>query len=95
MRFYYGKDNGYFVRRLSICILSSIFWGLMANKRVVYQMIIGFVIGLISGILAYFLMLKIDENADMQVAFHVVGCTIFIILFFLSEFLNSWKIRSN
>ena len=87
MRYYSGKDNGAFVRIYSITILSSLFYLIMSIKFRIIQLIKGFFIGFFSSIVSYILvglfLHKIFSNFGLT--FHVLGCLIFILIFFMIE----------
>ena len=51
LRFYSGKDNGYFVRIGSIVVLSSILWALMSDQNRTRNFLWGLLIGILSSIL--------------------------------------------
>jgi hypothetical protein len=93
LRFYSGKDNGYFVRLASICILSSIFWALMTDYSRIKHGILGFVIGIASALIAYFSLISLEDNAMNQVIFHILACLVFMTTFFL--FHKSRTIKNN
>jgi|GEM_PF-981322 len=93
LRFYSGKDNGYSVRLVSICVLSSIFWALMPDRGSIKYGLAGFVIGIASAFIAYFLMVSFEENATNQIIFHVLACFIFMITFYLIH--KSTTIKNN
>lgn len=80
LRFYYGKDNGYFVRLESICVLSAAFWALMTDHSRVKYFITGFFIGLFAAIFAY--LLPFEENARTQVIFHILACLLSMAAYF-------------
>ncbi|MBB4805063.1 hypothetical protein HNP38_000335 [Chryseobacterium defluvii] len=100
LRFYYGKDNGYFIRVESICILSSIFWIIMSDySRIkskimliitgVFLSITGFIVGAFSSIISYLIMTGIsNDNCKTQVIFHILACLIFMTIFYL---INRWR----
>ena len=87
MRFYYGKDDGIFVRLESICELSTLFFLVMSKHNRVLNIIIGFFAGLFSSIFTYLVVLgcfhKYLNNNDL--VFHIISCLVFIKLFFVIE----------
>ena len=91
LRFYSGKDNGYFVRLQSICILSTFFWTLMTNHSRIKYGLAGFFIGLISAFVAYFSLISLEENATSQVIFHLLACFIFMTMFFILNKIRTIK----
>lgn len=87
LRFYSGKDDGAFVRLESIVIMSSFFYLFMSKKYRIIQFIGGFFIGLLSGIIGYILvgLLLYRVFSDFGLTFHILGCIIFMVIFFLIE----------
>lgn len=92
LRFYSGKDNGYFARLESICILSAIFWTIMSDQNKIKNFFIGLLIGLLSSISSYLVMLNFEENAINQLIFHIIACLIFITTYFI---MNITLIKKN
>lgn len=88
LKFYHGKDNGAFVEFESICILSAIFFLIMSKKNKIINCIIGFILGIIIGIFSY---LMLANFGIFGLAFNVVGCLLFIIVFFVLE---KWKVKT-
>jgi high-affinity Fe2+/Pb2+ permease len=84
MRFYTGKDDGYLVRIESICLFSTILFYCLGRKSWLLNIIIGFVVGLIASVIAYFLISFIYMK-DTGLVFHITACLIFIVIFLFSE----------
>lgn len=61
--FYQGKDNGIFARFEVVVISSALFFFLIARKNNLFNLAIGFIIGILSGIISYFLAVFIPSNA--------------------------------
>ena len=95
MRFYYGKDNGYFRRIESIVIFSTMFFLVLSrNKRLLYTLY-GFITGLISVIVSYvFISILLNKlllsNTDLVFHFFAIGICIFW-FFILERLLNRNK----
>jgi hypothetical protein len=87
MRFYFGKDDGYVIRILSIFSFSSIFFLLVSRQQRLLQLIKGFFVGIASIVISYFLVLflldKIGLNTDL--IFHIFACILSVSTFFFLE----------
>lgn len=65
LRFYYGKDTGYFIRIESIVILNTIFFFLMGfekKKQIINCIILGFIGGVIGLFLSVFCYLLVPSD---------------------------------
>jgi len=88
MRFYSGKDNGAIVVIESTAILSSLFYLFMSKRYKFIQFVGGGLLGVISSIVSYLIvaLFRLDKILnDLILTFHILGCIIFIIIFFLIE----------
>jgi len=86
MRFYTGKDDGAFIILQSICILSAVFYFIMAKTKRWLYLFIGFFAGIVSSIIGYFLAVFISSSTGQLVLlFHILGCATFILSFFMIE----------
>lgn len=95
MRYYAGKDNGLFARFESIVVSSALFFLLLTKMNRILDLFIGFVIGIISGILGYFLTLIFSNETVNDIFYHVFGTILFMMAFFLIEkYSNSKKTNS-
>ena len=54
MKFYQGKDNGYFKRIESVVLFSSVFFFIVPRQFRLLQLLKGFFIGIASVIISYF-----------------------------------------
>lgn len=86
LRFYHGKDDGAFVEFQSICILSALFFLVMSKKNKIINCLIGFVLGIIIGIFSYLFLAYIGV---FGLTFNIIGCLLFMILFFVFEKIES------
>jgi drug/metabolite transporter (DMT)-like permease len=85
MRFYSGKDNGFVVRIESICMLSTLFFFMMCKQKRILNSILGFVIGIISSVVCYFVAFIFIDNSNTGLLFHILSCLYFVMVFFLIE----------
>jgi len=81
--YYYGKDDGFFRRIESICLLSSLFFGVMTKRTWWIQSLIGFIVGILSSIVSYFLWYYLFD--DNGLSFHIISCLLSILTFFLIQ----------
>lgn len=75
LRFYYGKDTGYFIRIESIVILNTIFFFLMGfekKKQIINCIILGFIGGVIGLFLSFFSYLLVPSDY-YGLTFHVTS----------------------
>ena len=86
LRFYQGKDNGFSARLISVCLLSALFYSVLTENHKVKMFVFGFVIGLVASISSYFIWFFFFD--DYGLSFHVIACTLFIILYFFNESRN-------
>jgi len=93
MRFYRSKDNGYFVRLESICIMSTLFFLVMSRERKLLNAVIGLLAGLVFSIVWYMLTIYIPDDRTSAIVFHVMACVSFLVSFFLIEKINRKKNR--
>lgn len=86
LRFYYGKDNGIFVRFESICIMSSLFYTIQTKGNRFISGIIGLITGIFSSILIWLLSFVLYDYIKISdLYFHIFSVTLFITLFYLRE----------
>jgi ABC-type multidrug transport system permease subunit len=90
MRFYNGKDDGVLARLESVCILSILFFLFMCKQNRIINLILGFIVGLISSIVCYFAAMFISND---DLLFHVLSCVCFVMVFFAIEKFRSLKIN--
>jgi hypothetical protein len=95
MRFYSGKDNGYVVRIESICMLSTLFFLLMCKQKRILNFFLGFMIGIISGIVCYFAANICTDNSNTDLLFHILSCLCFVVVFFVIEKRGNKKQKVN
>ena len=77
---HYGKDNGISRQIQSACILSALFYFVLATSKKILFLLIGFVIGLLSIILSIIIGYRFVDNNLFP---HILSCVIFISLFYL------------
>lgn len=85
LSYHYGKDDGFFIRFKSICILSTIFYVLMTKEKTLALMLLGFLIGLTSAIISYLICLLIIHFRYFGYVFDLLSSIIYIGSFFLIE----------
>ncbi|WP_395061488.1 hypothetical protein [Flavobacterium sp.] len=83
--FYQGKDDGVFARLELIVISSALFFFFMTRKNRLFNLAIGFIIGIFSGIISYFLAVFIPSNTFFAFSYHIIATSLFIIAFFQIE----------
>ncbi len=92
LRFYYGKDNGIFVRFESICIMSSLFFTIQTKGIRFISGIIGLITGIFSSILIWLLSFVLYDYIKISdLYFHIFSVTLFITLFYLREYYLNYK----
>lgn len=92
LRFYYGKDNGIFVRFESICIMSSLFFTIQTKGSRFISGIIGLITGIFSSILIWLLSFVLYDYIKISdLYFHIFSVTLFITLFYLREYYLNYK----
>lgn len=79
MAFYTGKDNGFLVRIISICLLSALFYGFLAKKNHIPMSFVGFLAGLICSFISYLVWFLFLD--DYGLSFHIIACVLFMLLF--------------
>lgn len=84
INYYYGKDNGAFVRAYSIIISSILYFVISSHKKRFLFSIIGFFVGIISVIISYIIAGKIDLylNISHGLLYHILGFLFFISFFY-------------
>ena len=83
--FYQGKDDGIFARFQVIVISSALFFFFITRKNRIFNLAIGFIIGIFSGIISYFLAVFIPSNTFFDFSYHIIATSLFIIAFFQIE----------
>ncbi|MGV3460911.1 MAG: hypothetical protein ACO1N9_10715 [Flavobacterium sp.] len=86
LRFYQSKDNGAFRRFESVLALITLFLLLMSERRWLLAIPAGFVAGIISSILGFFLLALFsffEINPDFEISFHIFSCLIFMTAFYI------------
>ena len=93
MFFYSGKDAGGIGSRiLSVCILSALFFLIIAKKNKFVSLIIGFSIGVVSCIISFFLYR--DPFYEQGLSFHVLACILVMAFLLIDHFFSpSARIR--
>ncbi len=92
LRFYSGKDDGYFVRFGSICLLSTIYFALMTDRNKIMDALIGLAFGFIAGIIGYLVsMLTIPDPLD-GIGYYFISCFLFMLMFFILQKLRKSRI---
>lgn len=88
LRFYFGKDNGVTYRIYSTIILSSLFYLFLSSRNRIKYFFIGILVGFFSVFFGlWFIHLDfLDEIVkNKRLYAHVLGCLIFIVVFFIIE----------
>jgi uncharacterized membrane protein YfcA len=83
--FYQGKDDGIFARFQVIVISSALFFFFITRKNRIFNLAIGFIIGIFSGVISYFLAFFIPSNSFFDFLYHIIATSLFIIAFFQVE----------
>ena len=81
MRFYQGKDNGYSIRFESIGVLSSFYFTLMPNKIDLRNAITGLAVGFVVGVIGYFSHMNAVPDPYLGIAYYIICCAMFILIF--------------
>lgn len=89
--FYQGKDDGIFARFEVVVISSTLFFFFIARKNRIFNLAIGFIVGLFSGIISYFLAVFIPSNTFFDFSYHIIATSFYIIAFFQIEKLFALK----
>jgi len=83
LRFYYGKDDGFFTRLEATCLMSCLYFGLLSKKRKLLFSIVGFVVGILSILISY---LTVFYFLDFDgVFYHLFAILLFIFTFHLID----------
>lgn len=83
--FYQGKDDGIFAKFQVIVISSALFFFFITRKNRIFNLAIGFIIGIFSGVISYFLAVFILSNSFFYFLYHIIATSLFIIAFFQVE----------
>lgn len=89
--FYQGKDDGIFARFQVIVISSALFFFFITRKNRIFNLAIGFIIGIFSGVISYLLAAFIPLNSFFDFSYHIIATSLFIIAFFQIEKLFASK----
>lgn len=84
LSFYVGKDDGIITRIKSVCLLSILFFGLIAEKQKVLMMFLGLIAGIISCILSYILWALFFIDGGLS--FHIIACIIFMAFYIVIDY---------
>jgi hypothetical protein len=84
MKFYLGKDNGYFKRVESIILFSTLFFFIVPRQFSLLQLVKGFITGIASVIISYFLIFAL-YRPDEGLIFHIFSSFACVITFILWE----------
>lgn len=83
LRFYHGKDDGFFTRLEATSLMSCLYFGLLSKKRKAIFSLIGFAVGVLSILAAYF---TISYFLYLEGFFyHLFAVLIFIFVFHLID----------
>ena len=87
MRFYQGKDNGYFKRIESIILFSSLFFFIVPRQFRPLRLITGFIIGVAAVVVSYILISGVLHRLleDDGLVFHVFSTFLCVMAFLLME----------
>ena len=77
---YYGKDNGVVRQVESVCILSALFYFILANRKKILFLLLGFVVGLLAFILSIYISYSFTDSIIFP---HILACILFIIIFYV------------
>ena len=91
LRFYFGKDDGYIARLESICLLAALFFCIMSRHRKLLRTFVGFLVGLFSGLICYFLIVVWLDNKFTGLVYHFLSCALFILFFYFIEKIGATK----
>ena len=96
MRFYFGKDNGVTYRIYSTIILSSLFYLFLSNRNRIQYFFIGILVGFFSIFFGLWFMHldfldKIVKNTGLYS--HILGCLLFIVIFFTVDKIKKKKLK--
>lgn len=78
MRFYAGKDNGIAKQFESICVLSTIYFLIMSQRKRLLNGLLGLLIGILTGVICYLILAFIGIYGLL---YHIISCLTFIIIF--------------
>lgn len=87
--FYQGKDGGFFFRIESIVFLSTLLFFIMSSNRKLLKALFGFIIGLISSVISYFLWFNLFS--DNGLSFHIISLIIVFATHFSIEYFENKK----
>ena len=72
---FYGKDDGITRQAQSVCLLSALFYFVLATRRKILFLLLGLAIGLLCFILSLFIAFRLTDNTLFP---HVMACVLFI-----------------
>jgi hypothetical protein len=76
---HYGKDNGIVRQVQSVCILSPLFYFILANRKKILFLLLGFVVGLLTFILSTYISYPFTNSMIFP---HILACVLFISFFY-------------
>lgn len=82
LRYYYGKDDGFFVRIESIIIFSVLFFGFIPDRLRALNFLIGFFYGIASVLIGYLIWFKLLN--DYGLSFHIIGSLLVPFFYFFN-----------
>lgn len=87
LAYYYGKDNGSFIRAKTIILSSIVFSVIMANRKKILFGFIGFFNGVFAVILSYLIAGKLDLiiHVDFGLLYHILGYILFMLFFYFCK----------
>jgi hypothetical protein len=77
---HYGKDNGIIRQAESVCILSALFYFILANRKKMLFLLFGFGVGLFTFILSTYVSYGFTDSLIFP---HILACVLFISLFYV------------
>jgi hypothetical protein len=84
--YHYGKDQGFFVRICSVCVLNSLFFFTMIKKHRFVFLCIGLLVGFISCLLAYLISLLLASLLGLYLfgmLFHILATILYLSFYFI------------
>ena len=87
LTYYYGKDNGAFIRAETIILSSIVFSVVMSSKKKIIFGFLGFLNGIFAVVFSYLIVSKLDlvVHVDFGLLYHILGYIFFILFFYVSE----------
>jgi hypothetical protein len=96
LAYYYGKDNGSFIRAKTIILSSIVFCVIMASRKKLLFGFIGVINGIFAVILSYLIAGKLDLiiHLDFGLLYHILGYILFMLFFYFCESTINNKLNS-